>query len=536
MKYSIGDFRIKDKDLAARIGELYTAHGTIETPAILPVIDIERQEVSIEDITRQKIKAIITNAYLLWKRVGNIVIEKKIHQFLGFDGVIMTDSGAYQILRYGDIDVDQPTIIEYQKAIDSDIAVILDIPTGSTHEYKQAEKSAQQTLQRARDALPLIDTDKRVWVLPIQGGPFPDLLRVSARESSRLGESYHVYALGSPTVLLEEYLFDKLIEMIIIVKEEIPLTKPLHLFGAGHPLIIPFAIALGVDLFDSASYILYARNDRYISSSRTYRLSEMTYFPCSCEICSRYEPQELLMIDKNERTRLLALHNLKVLQTSINEVKNAIKEGRLWELLERKSREHPSLARAFKLVTKYANKLAKLTPRSKGVRAYGVFLFGPESIFNPKVIQHHENLLNRYKPRKGPDIVLIPLLPGDKPFTRSRIYRKIREAITNIKEKHIVGYTLYYGIIPEELAETYPLSQFEMNDYPYKEVLDTTLSRIIEYLEKNKDHYSGKITTIYCRDVEWSRNIAMMLAKYTSIEDRVILQEHRCTGNERNKE
>lgn len=528
MKYNIGDFKIKDKDLAGRIGELYTAHGTVETPALLPVIDIERQEVSIEDIARQKIEAIITNAYLLWKRVGSKVIEKKIHNFLGFNKVIMTDSGAYQILRYGDIEADQPTIIEYQKAIDSDIAVILDVPTGSARNYEQAKRSVDQTLQRARDALPLIDPEKRIWVLPIQGGPFPDLLRKSARESTRFEEKYQVYALGSPTVLLEEYLFDKLIEMIIIVREEIPLTKPLHLFGAGHPLIIPFAVALGVDLFDSASYILYARNDRYISSSRTYRLNEMAYFPCLCEICSKYEPKELLEIDRRERTRLLALHNLKILQASINEVKNSIKEGRLWELLEKKSREHPSLARAFRLIIKYVDKLAKLTPRSKGAKAYGIFIFGPESVFNPKIVQHHRNLMNRYKPRKGPELILIPVLPKDKPLLKSKIYKRIKEDMGSTERKHIVGYTLYYGVIPEELAETYPLSQFEMNDYPYYDVLRITSSKIIEYLMKNRNHYSEKITIIYCKDIEWSKKIAIAVAESIDIKTEVVVQEYQC--------
>ena len=82
---------------------------------------------------------------------------------------------------------------------------------------------------------------------------------------------------------------------------------PLHLFGAGHPLTIPLAVALGCDTFDSASYMLYAKHDRVITEDGTRRLDELEYFPFDCEVSSKYTPKELLGLKKEERIDKIAL-------------------------------------------------------------------------------------------------------------------------------------------------------------------------------------------------------------------------------------
>ena len=232
----IGVFEIRDKDLAGRIGRLHTPHGVLETPTLLPVIDITRQEVSIEDIESLGFRAVITNAYLLWKRMRTRAIERGVHGILGFNGIVMTDSGAYQILQYGKVDIKPHDVIEFQKDIGSDIAVILDIPTGNARDPEQARYSVEETLRRAQEALNYID-DNRIWTLPVQGGPFRNLLEKSAKESAKIPR-YRLYALGSPTVLLERYDYATLVEMIYTARLHLPRGKPLHLFGAGHPMII----------------------------------------------------------------------------------------------------------------------------------------------------------------------------------------------------------------------------------------------------------------------------------------------------------
>ncbi len=80
----------------------------------------------------------------------------KIHELLNFDGVIETDSGAYQILQYGDVEVQPREIIRFQEELGSDIAVILDIPTGQEVSKKHAKWTVDETLRRADDALKLI--------------------------------------------------------------------------------------------------------------------------------------------------------------------------------------------------------------------------------------------------------------------------------------------------------------------------------------------------------------------------------------------
>jgi 7-cyano-7-deazaguanine tRNA-ribosyltransferase len=433
-----GVFEIRDKDLAGRIGRLHTPHGYLETPALLPVIDVFRQDAPIEVIERLGFRGVITNAYLLWKRMGNVAREKGVHGVLGFNGVVMTDSGAYQILQYGRVDIDPATVIEFQKSIGSDIAVILDIPTGNARSRKQAEYSVRETLRRAKEALSLIDPENRVWTLPVQGGQFLDLVEYSSREASKLIGPYRLLALGSPTVLLERYDYATIIDMVYRVRSNVPRSAPLHLFGAGHPMIIPYAVALGVDLFDSASYILYARDNRIITETRTYRLEELDYMPCSTEICTKYTPKELLEIPRPERVRLLATHNLTVLAAAIRQVKQAIREGRLWELLEERSRSHPSVHRAFLRLIQYSRYLEAHTPRTKGGKAKGVFLYSTESTKHPKLLQHHNMLLSRYRPPRGVRrLLLIPIRPEYRPFTRDPLYRSLRS-----EDAHVAGYIL----------------------------------------------------------------------------------------------
>ncbi|MDL5503268.1 MAG: tRNA-guanine transglycosylase, partial [Candidatus Methanoperedens sp.] len=101
------------------------------------------------------------------------------------------------------------------------------------------------------------------------------------------------------------------------------------------------AVALGCDLFDSASYALYAKDGRYMTARGTYHIENLQYLPCSCPICSSLSVRELLESDKREE--LLARHNLYVTFEEIRVVKQAIQEGSLWELVENRCRAHPQL-------------------------------------------------------------------------------------------------------------------------------------------------------------------------------------------------
>ena len=444
-----GTFEIVDTDLGGRIAKLKLRTETIETPAFFPVVDPLRQEVSLNDIRKVGFTQVITNAYLAYKRWGLSV--DSIHNVLGWDGAVMTDSGAYQILAYGSVDISQEEILRYQRdVLKPDIGVILDIPTGDVP-YRKAVDSVEATLRRARSALEIIDpiNDDILWVLPIQGGRYLDLVARSSKEASSL--PYRMYGVGSPTVFLEKYKYDVIVRIVGTAKSLLPPGRPVHLFGAGHPLIIPFAVALGVDTFDSASYILYARNDRYMTPYGVYRLEELDYFPCSCPVCSRYTPKELLEMPKSERVRLLALHNLYAIYTAIKRTKQAIREGRLWEVLEELSRRHPAAARALRNLRRSFKLLEAHTPRVKP-RFRGLRAYGRESLWNPKLVLFKQRIQE--------------FLPKFFERMRSRGYRSIRLrpakrlpedcASGNRQDELILYYAPFVGVVPIQLCGVYP--------------------------------------------------------------------------------
>lgn len=472
---------ILSKDLAGRIGKLKLKRGAIETPYLFPVIDITKQELSVSEIKGIGFTAVITNAYLTYKRGW----KGSIQELLGDPSlIVMTDSGAYQHLQYGNIEVSNKEIIEIQKGLNSDIAVILDVPTGDSLDRAFAEETVRETLARGREALQLIDRDKRLWVLPIQGGIHLDILERSAIESAKL--DYDIYAIGSPTRFMERYEYSVVMDMIRVVREHIRPDKPLHLFGAGHPMIIPFAVAMGIDLFDSASYILFARDGRYMTEGGTLKLDEVNYFPCNCPVCSRYTPQELRMLERNERTRLLALHNLYIIRKIINETKEAIREGRLWELLVAFSRKHPSLLSTFNRVKdKHVEWLELYTPRVKG-EVKAIYLLEGDSRYNPKIVRARNFIFNKYKPPSHFKRLIIEYISSKDPSPP-----------INASEEHIVYYAPSLGMVPRELVNTYPFGQ---NVYPKnlsKQELEALSKDVADYLSKFQAYYE-KIEVVLC--------------------------------------
>ncbi|HEX9916016.1 MAG TPA: tRNA-guanine transglycosylase, partial [Candidatus Bathyarchaeia archaeon] len=123
-------FELRDRDLLGRIGRIRTKSGYLETPAFMPVINPILQTLAPKRMRREfGCDIVITNSYIIRNHFGGVP-GLNVHRLLDYDGVVMTDSGAYQILVYGGVEVSQAEIMEFQKSIGSDIAVILDIPTG----------------------------------------------------------------------------------------------------------------------------------------------------------------------------------------------------------------------------------------------------------------------------------------------------------------------------------------------------------------------------------------------------------------------
>ena len=177
-------FEVKSTDLAGRIGRLTTKSGTIETPALLPVIHPSRQTLPAETIKNLGFQAVITNAYIAKKNCSNVSRKKGIHKTIGFDGIVMTDSGGYQVLEYGDVNASPESMTIFQEEINSDMAVVLDQPTGARISRKYAEKTVNETLKAAKKTLETRSKKNILWVGPIQGGIHLDLVSQSALEIS----------------------------------------------------------------------------------------------------------------------------------------------------------------------------------------------------------------------------------------------------------------------------------------------------------------------------------------------------------------
>jgi 7-cyano-7-deazaguanine tRNA-ribosyltransferase len=275
---------------------------------------------------------------------------------------------------------------------------------------------------------------------------------------------FDLYALGSPTTLMQNYWFSDLIEMIVTANSHLPAEKPMHLFGAGHPLFFSFAVALGCDMFDSAAYAIYARQGRYMTEQGTVRVSRLKYFPCSCPVCLSMSPKEMGDLPREEARVLIAEHNLHSCMTEIKRIKQAIEDGRLWELLEVRSRSHPALLNAFKHFKKYEEFLESRSPISK---SRGFFHLGSTGLYRPEVIRHVRRIADRYKPLLNERKVLLLIAqPRRRPFHRSPEIRRILFGLSKrldglSNRVQICFFTSPFGVVPMELDEVYPLSQHQ---------------------------------------------------------------------------
>ena len=438
-------FEVRYSDLAARVGRLDTPHGVVETPAFVPVVHPVRQTVSTQLLKKMGFDIVITNAYITLRHYGDEARRRGIHEIIGYNGAVMTDSGGYQVLEYGSVDVEPATMAQFEKDIGSDMPIPLDKPTGYGLDYERAKEYVAITLKNAQETLDVVGDTDAIWVAPVQGAEHSDLVEHSAKELDRMG--FQLMALGSPVELMEAYEFATLARMIVAAKKVIQ-AKPVHLFGAGHPLTIPLAVALGCDMFDSASYMLYAKDGRYMTSSGTVRLDKLVYLPCQCPVCSSHSLQELRAMEKDELVIEVAQHNLHVLKAEVDAVKQAIMDGRLWEYVMQKARTHPKLMEAAQLF-KDIEMLEDGTP-----------LFKERAIFFYDPIDQHRPEARRFRraaaafQSKKKKLVLCPEQQVH-PFYSTRTYREI---VKRFPDAQVCSYSPFLGIIPAEISDVFPAS------------------------------------------------------------------------------
>ncbi|MFX1318970.1 MAG: tRNA guanosine(15) transglycosylase TgtA [Promethearchaeota archaeon] len=486
------------KDLLARIARFDTKSGVVHTPTFIPVVHPLKELISPRKMFQEfNCQIIITNAYLLSKAK----CEGKVHDILDFPGSIMTDSGAYQLLTYGDVQITPNQIIKFQEEIETDIAVILDIPTGGNATYSEAEFTVEETLKRANNLFSENRKSSILWVGPIQGGIYPNLVEKSARVISQL--DFSVYAIGSPTQLMEQYQFNKLVELVLTAKRYLPSNKPVHLFGAGHPLIFPLIVALGCDMFDSAAYALFARHDRILSPEGTYRLADIQDGFCNCATCSRYTVSEMKKLEKNLRVQVLAEHNLRVCQDEILRIKHAIREGRLWRMVESRLASHPALVDAMYTLQSYQPFFEQFSPVTK---KRALYITSPWSLYQPEVYRHKKRMENFSPPEPKRNTLLLFSAPQNGPYHSTKEYDRFKSQYqTLIPESSEPFDTVFlssiFGLVPTEITNIYPLAQNLVPQSDLFEINSTIVEQLGDYLTRQQQY--TRIIGIFGKSSKW---------------------------------
>lgn len=427
-------FEIRDSDAAGRIGrlEIPRAETTVTTPALLPVVNPHVQTIPPSRLSDRGADLIITNAYVLHgsDEFQTAVLEDGVHEVLGFDGAIMTDSGSFQLAEYGELDVSTEEILRFQHRIGSDIATPVDIPTPPDASRERATADLEQTQHRLSVAADF-DAGEMLVTAPIQGALFQDLRESAAIDASDTG--LDVFPIGGVVPLMSDYRFADMVDVVAAAKRGLPTAAPVHLFGAGHPMMFALAVALGCDLFDSAAYALYARDGRYFTVRGTAHLEDLEEFPCICPICSEYTPTELLDSETANQEEKLAEHNLYVSFSEIRRIRQALRDGRLLELVDARARGHPTLVDGYRTLHEYVEQLEAHSP----IESNAFFYVSGESASRPTVVRY-QNRLDR-------------LTPPDKLV--------LSEDTTPPETDEVVWSLLPpFGPVPPELHEAMPLA------------------------------------------------------------------------------
>jgi 7-cyano-7-deazaguanine tRNA-ribosyltransferase len=440
-------FELVERDGLARLARFTTPHGTIDTPALMPVVhpDPARQPVAPTEMRRRwGIAAVITSAYITWRTppIRERAERNGIHGLLDFDGPVMTDSGAFQQHAYGSVEVGPEEILSFQSAIGSDIATVLDRFTEPDASHDEAAAALETTLDRSRAARA---QRPGLLAVPVQGGAHADLRARSAEGASPLAD---LLAVGGVVPLLERYRFGDLARALAAVRPHLDPGIPVHLFGGGHPMSFAFSALWGVDLFDSSAYHKFARRGALLFPEGTVPIDEIRERVCACALCAEMPLTEVAHLPGPDRERRIAAHNLSTSVEEIARVRQAIHDGTLWELAERRATGHPALRAGLEEARRHPDAFLPTEPASR--RAFREIT--EESRDRPAVVGFHRRVASYVQDRPLPErIARVPLRP---------------EYLSRIPTMDRSGRPISWqtdtplGPVPLELSDLYPVGPY----------------------------------------------------------------------------
>jgi queuine tRNA-ribosyltransferase len=348
-------FELLHQTDGGRRGRLTTARGVIETPAFMPVgTQGTVKAVSPRELRELGTQILLGNTYHLFVRPGMEVIRHfgGLHQFMSWDGPILTDSGGYQIFSLAKIrkiteegahfqnHLDgTPTFIspemamEIQSSLGSDIAMVLDECPPWPCDRDYAARSLDLTTRwakRSKNAKHL--SDQLVFGI-VQGATFPDLRREAAEAMVAIG--FDGYAIGGVSVGEPET------EMMAAVENSepfLPNEKPRYCMGLGTPAQMVELIARGIDLFDCVLPTRLARNGTAFTTTGTLNLKNAEFVldrspieeGCVCPSCREFTRGYIRHLVKAEEIlglRLITLHNLHFYFELMRQAREKITSG-----------------------------------------------------------------------------------------------------------------------------------------------------------------------------------------------------------------
>ena len=471
-------FEIKAKDGLARLGKFTTKHGTVKTPLLMPVIHPGKSIITPQELVdNYGFQMVITNSYIIRShdRFKDVAEADGVHKLLDFNGPIMTDSGTFQMYFHAlpDEEIDPLEIVEFQRSIGSDIGTILDVFSDPNVGRAKVEEDMRVSLERAK-----ISVDKKGEMMlagTVQGGSFPDLREISAKGLATL--DFDVHPIGGVVPFMERYRYTDIVHATLAAKKHLPPDRPVHLFGCGHPMFFAQAALLGCDFFDSASYAKFADSGRMLHANGTTHLDQLTELPCECPVCSNTTAQELKSLEKSEKALQLMKHNLYVTSAEMRRVRQAISDGKLFELAAIRARSHPTLLEAFEAMMKYEERLVESDEVGKTT---SIFYTGLETGSRPGIVRFHQRLLKRYPYRKTKTILVVPDNAG-RPFSESAGVI-IEEVKKRGSENLILVFLTPMGPVPWELEHVHPAQQCLFPNILNQPTLDLVRNRFFEFL------------------------------------------------------
>ncbi|MEM9207695.1 MAG: tRNA guanosine(34) transglycosylase Tgt [Pseudomonadota bacterium] len=360
-------FTTSATDGFARRGELTLKRGTIQTPAFMPVGTYGTvKSVTPEEVAASGAEILLGNTFHLMLRPGTEIVRKHrgLHEFMHWDGPILTDSGGFQVFSLADmrklteagvefqspvngdrIQLTPERSMEVQHELNADITMIFDECTPYPATEKEARESMQLSLRwaarsRARfDELKNDEPDRGEALFGIvQGGIYDPLRDESLAGLVDIG--FDGYAVGGLAVGEPEDERNAVLDHLAPV---LPADRPRYLMGVGLPLDIVEAVMRGIDMFDCVIPTRHARNGQLYTSRgvvkfRHARYAEDTGPPdpnCDCYTCRNYSLSYLRHLVKCGEIlgpRLATLHNLHYYQTLMRDIRRAIEAGTLTAL------------------------------------------------------------------------------------------------------------------------------------------------------------------------------------------------------------